>query len=110
MTPEFPFDKARPRAEAHAQLVALAKCLNHPEMAGRNVLLIGRADPRGTDAYNQKLGMKRALRIKALLIADGLAESRITVKSAGDSGVQPEFSNGYDRRVDVVILGGTHAP
>ncbi len=113
VSPKFPFDKATTRAQDRAALAALASCLNHPEMADRSVLLVGRADARGAEAYNEDLAKRRAARIRELLIANGLAESRISVKSAGESGAvgdKPDYSHGYDRRVDVVIRGGVHAP
>jgi len=113
ISPKFPFDSARTRAQDRAQLRAFASCMNDPAMAGRKVLLIGRADPRGTTTYNEQLGMKRAERIKTLLIDNGVGADRIEIRSAGESGAQgesPDSSYGYDRRVDVVVEGGVHAP
>ena len=42
VSPKFPFDSAKARAQDRAQLAALASCLNHPEMTDRTVRLIGR--------------------------------------------------------------------
>jgi outer membrane protein OmpA-like peptidoglycan-associated protein len=113
ISPKFPFDSARTRAQDRVQLRALATCLNHPEMADRTLLLVGRTDAEGGDAYNKDLGMKRAERIKELLVESGVAPARISVKSAGEMGAvgdKPEYSHGFDRRVDVTIIGGSHAP
>lgn len=113
VSPKFPFDSARAQAQDQAQIVALASCLNNPVMADRSVLLVGRADARGSDAHNLELGQKRAAFIKDLLVKNGLAESRIRVTTAGESaavGGGPDFSHGYDRRVDVVVVGGEHRP
>ena len=41
------------------QLGALAACLNLPEMQDRKLRLVGRADPRGTDAYNAQTSLLR---------------------------------------------------
>jgi outer membrane protein OmpA-like peptidoglycan-associated protein len=109
----FPFDSAKTRAQDRLQLRALATCLNHPEMVNRTLLLVGRTDAHGGTAYNQDLGMKRAERVKALLIESGVSASRISVKSEGELaavGDKPEFSHGFDRRVDIAIVGGSHAP
>jgi peptidoglycan-associated lipoprotein len=87
--------------------------MNDPAMAERTILLVGRSDDRGAVGYNRELGMKRAERIKQLLIGNGLSAARIQVKSAGESGAQGEnagTSFGYDRRVDVIVNGGVHVP
>ncbi|MEO7037707.1 MAG: OmpA family protein [Polyangiaceae bacterium] len=113
VSPKFPFDSAHTRAQDRAQLRAFAACMNDPTMTNRTILLVGRADDRGPTGYNRELGMKRAQRIEQLLIDNGLSASRIQVKSAGESGAEgqsPASSYGYDRRVDVIVTGGAHAP
>jgi len=113
VSPKFPFDSAYTRAQDRVQLRAFAACMNSPQFAQRKVLLVGRADPRGGSSYNQELGADRAERIKQLLVADGLAAERIAIASKGESGAkgdQPDFSYGYDRRVDVIVQGGVHTP
>lgn len=113
LSPKFPFDSARARAQDQVQLQAFAACMNHPELASRTVLLVGRADPRGPAEYNEALGTKRAQRVKQLLIADGLNPDRIKIASEGELGAMgddPQYSYGYDRRVDVIVQGGVHTP
>lgn len=114
VSPKFPFDSSLSYVEDKDQLAAFVRCMNHPSMAGRKVLLIGRADPRGTDDYNLKLGERRADAIRSFLVEQGLAPDRIiAVESLGKRGAQgykPEYSFGYDRRVDVVVEGGAHSP
>jgi outer membrane protein OmpA-like peptidoglycan-associated protein len=112
--PKFPFDSAQTRAQDHAQMKALASCLNHSSMLDRKVQLVGRADATGTDAYNRDLGRRRAESIRKLLIESGLSPNRIVaVRSRGEQGAvgnQPAYAPGYDRRVDVVVTGGVHSP
>jgi outer membrane protein OmpA-like peptidoglycan-associated protein len=113
VSPKFPFDSAKTRAQDRARLEALASCLNHESMLDRRVMLVGRTDASGTTSYNEELGKKRANRIKELLVQYGLAANRIEMKSAGEKdtkGDLPEYSQGYDRRVDVIVTGGAHAP
>jgi OmpA-OmpF porin, OOP family len=113
VSPKFPFDSASTYAQDREQLIALAACLNSPGMRERSIQLIGRADPRGTEAYNEKLGLKRATTIKQLLVDNGIAESRIELTTEGAKaalGDTPDTSAGYDRRVDVLVKGGTHTP
>jgi peptidoglycan-associated lipoprotein len=111
VSPKFPFDSATADVEDQDQLAALVRCLNHETMQSRSVLLVGRADPRGTDAYNMELGTKRVEHIRDFLVREGLDPSRITTDSGGKRdarGSLPDYSFGYDRRVDVVVLGAHH--
>lgn len=113
LSPKFPFDSASTYAQDREQVVALASCLNAPGMRERRVVLVGRADLRGTEAYNSDLGMKRAETIRRILVESGIAESRIETWTAGEHGAvgdRPEYDHGYDRRVDVLVEGGTHSP
>ncbi len=112
VSPKFPFDSAIVEVQERPELDAIAGCLNHPSMATRAIVLIGRADPRGQPGYNEALGMQRAMRIKEILVQSGVSGSRIQVRSRGAEdavGDTPDYSYGYDRRVDVVVLG-VHAP
>lgn len=116
LAPKFPFDSSNTFAQDRMQVAALAKCLDLPEMRDRKLILVGRADPRGTDAYNARLGMKRAEAIKQILVENGIAPERITIESEGEKaavggeGADSAYSYGYDRRVDVIVRGGTHSP
>lgn len=113
ISPKFPFDSASTYAPDRAHLAAFASCLNAPTMRDRKLLLVGRADAQGPGPYDRELGMKRANAIKQLLIENGLAESRVEVASEGDKGAvgdRPEHAPGYDRRVDIVVIGGAHTP
>jgi peptidoglycan-associated lipoprotein len=125
VSPKFPFDQANTYVDDKAELVALASCLNKPGLESRHVLLVGRADPRGSDAYNLKLGEERAQSIKEFLVSSGLSVDRIDIASEGKRGAKgeapvvvegqidpsmPRFTYGYDRRVDVVVTGGAHHP
>jgi len=113
VSPKFPFDSAVTYAQDREQLGAFAECLNDPGMKGRTLLLVGRADPQGNEAYNEELGMKRARAIRQLLLENGITQDRIELASEGAKGAvgdKPEYSLGYDRRVDVVVKGGVHAP
>lgn len=113
VSPKFPFASAVTYAQDHEQLTALSACLSSPGMEERTITLVGRADPKGSDAFNEQLGMKRALAIKQHLVENGIAGSRIKVISEGETGAigdTPDHSAGHDRRVDVIVSGGTHLP
>jgi outer membrane protein OmpA-like peptidoglycan-associated protein len=105
--PHFFFDEARLRPQDAVQLEQLAQCLNREPLRDVNVVLVGRADPRGADDYNQALGSARAERVKGWLVEHGVDASRISTRSQGEAdaiGDTPDAAYGYDRRVDVVQL------
>lgn len=113
VSPKFPFDSASTYTQNRDQLLSLASCLNHPGLESRHVRLVGRADPRGTSAYNLALGEQRAQSIKDFLVSAGLAADRIDIVSEGErdaKGMLPQYSYGYDRRVDIIVTGGAHHP
>lgn len=108
----FEFDSAEPLPEDQLVLKSLAACLDRPKYLGVQLSLVGRADTRGTDAYNLALALRRAVRVKVLLVKAGMAEDRIQTASRGDRdavGDDMKYTYGYDRRVDA-ILAVVHAP
>ena len=73
------------------------------------IIATGHTDSIGTDAYNQKLGNRRAEAVKAYLISQGVAANRIYTDSKGES--QPVADNrtregrAKNRRVEVEVIG-----
>jgi peptidoglycan-associated lipoprotein len=110
--PHFQFDEHELRPQDVEALNALADCLNADAFQSRTVDLIGRADRTGGDDYNERLGLNRAERVRGLLLAQGVDASRIRVMTYGERGAQADglHTDGWDRRVDVVVRGGVHRP
>jgi OmpA-OmpF porin, OOP family len=109
----FEFDSAEPVPQDKVVLNGLAECLNQPKFNDVMLSLVGRADGRGSEAYNNALGLRRAGRVKALLVNAGMSADRIKTSSRGDRGAIGDdlaVSFGYDRRVDAVEVGVVHAP
>jgi OOP family OmpA-OmpF porin len=109
----FEFDSAEPVPQDKIVLKAFAECLNQPKFTDITLALVGRADGRGTVAYNNALGLRRANSVKTLLVESGMAADRIQTSSRGDRGAignDMAVSFGYDRRVDAVEVGVVHAP
>lgn len=114
----FAFDSAKLTPEDQATLRNVAECLNQPELSGSQLSIVGRADARGNTGYNADLGLRRADSVKKLLIGAGVAEGRIGIATGGASGAvgmeKPDelftYSHGYDRRVDVVLVGVSRTP
>jgi outer membrane protein OmpA-like peptidoglycan-associated protein len=108
----FEFDSSEPLPQDQIMMKSLAACLDQLELRDAPVLLVGSADRRGSAAYNAALGLRRADRMKELLVGDGVAADRIRTRStgAGDAiGDDGMVSFGYDRRVDTVVAV-VHAP
>jgi outer membrane protein OmpA-like peptidoglycan-associated protein len=114
----FAFDSSKLTAEDQAALRDVAACLARPELKGSQLSIVGRADARGNTGYNAALGLRRAESVKKLLIGAGVAENRIGIASLGatdtvgtdDDNDLYSYSHGYDRRVDVVLVGVPRTP
>lgn len=101
----FAFNSAAVRAEDRAILKKLADCFSTGALKGREMRLVGHADPRGEAEYNMVLGGRRADNVKAAVAREGLAESQIATSSRGemDATGTDEASWARDRRVDVLL-------
>lgn len=51
----------------------------------RKITIEGYCDERGSRAYNNKLGKKRALSVKEFLVKNGIKSSKVRVKTYGES-------------------------
>lgn len=77
----FDFDKADLRGDALPVLENAVKVLNrHPE---HNILITGNTDVRGPEAYNLRLGRRRAEAVRKFMLERGISEERIRIISRG---------------------------
>jgi OmpA-OmpF porin, OOP family len=112
----FGFDSDKLSPKDKEDLRSVAACLDKPDLEHMKLSIVGRADSRGDNNYNADLGLRRATSVKKLLIDAGIAESRISIASRGAKGAVGKdtpteaYSYGYDRRVDVVVVGVVQAP
>jgi outer membrane protein OmpA-like peptidoglycan-associated protein len=110
---QFELDSSEPQLDEKLALKHLSECLAEPSRKDLGLLLVGRTDRHGSSEYNQKLGLRRASRVKQILVDAGLTAGRIAIDSRGEDAAggvgEPDLS-GYDRRVDVMIFGWVHAP
>ncbi|WP_237060488.1 OmpA family protein [Microbulbifer sediminum] len=86
-----------------AQVSSLADFLRrHPEL---HVRLEGRADPRGTDGYNNVLSDQRALSVQRALEEEGIDSARISRRAMGATHSQAPRGDidayAMERRVDI---------
>jgi len=77
----FDYDKAALREDATAILDDAVKTLNKNPQA--DILITGNCDSRGTEAYNEKLGRKRADSVKKYMLDNRIPEERIRIVSRG---------------------------
>jgi len=103
--PTFDYDKDELTAEDRAVLDQLATCLTSGAAKGKQVALIGRADPRGTEEYNLGLGSRRAHSVSQYLGRLGVGEPQMAVTTRGALDATGTDESGWreDRRVDVQL-------
>ncbi len=103
----FDFDKSLVKPEGKA---ALDDLLN--KLAGMNtevMVTVGHTDSVGSDAYNQRLSLRRAEAVKAYIVSKGVDASRVYTEGKGES--QPIADNATaegrtkNRRVTVEVVG-----
>ena len=103
--PTFDYDKDELTEPDRQVLAQLATCLTTGALKGKAVLMIGRADPRGTEEYNLGLGSRRAHSVSQYLVRLGVAQAQleITTRGAIDATGTDEAGWKQDRRVDVQL-------
>jgi peptidoglycan-associated lipoprotein len=101
----FAFDSSRLTTFDAAPLQAVARCFENGPLAGRQMRLVGHADPRGTAEYNMTLGQSRADAVASYLSGEGLRHDLVTTTSRGamDATGTEETGWAHDRRVDVML-------
>ncbi len=103
----FDFDKAVLKPEGKAKLTDLSA-----KLKGMNlevIIAVGHTDSVGTDAYNQKLSLRRAEAVKAFLTSTGIDANRVYTEGKGEK--QPVADNktsegrAKNRRVEIEVVG-----
>jgi OOP family OmpA-OmpF porin len=103
----FDFDKAVLKPEGKAKLDDLVS-----KMKGINlevIIAVGHTDSVGSDAYNQKLSVKRSEAVKGYLVSKGIEKNRVYTEGKGEK--QPVADNkttegrAKNRRVEIEVVG-----
>ncbi len=104
----FKFDTATVRPEAKETLDEIATCALNGPAKGKGLRVVGRTDPRGSEAYNKDLGAERAEAVAKYLREQGVPDPRIETVSKGEAAADPADPSGwpYDRRVTVRLDPG----
>lgn len=105
----FDFDKSVLKPEGRQVLDGMIGMINHDYNEDYVIIAVGHTDWVGTDAYNMKLGMRRAQAVKAYLVSKGIEAKRVYVESKGEK--QPIADNktaqgrAKNRRVEIDVVG-----
>jgi OOP family OmpA-OmpF porin len=103
----FDFDKSALKPAAITSLNSLAGKVK--SLTLEVIVAVGHTDSVGTDAYNQKLSIRRAEAVKKHLVSQGIEAKRIYVEGKGES--QPVADNktadgrAKNRRVQIEAIG-----
>src|SRR5688572_28616695 len=78
----FDFDRAVIKPEGKSKLDDLSSKVRGIELDV--VIAIGHTDPIGSDAYNQRLSVRRAEAVKAFLVSKGIEPNRVYTQGKGE--------------------------
>lgn len=102
----FDTDKATIKPTAAKNLDQIVASIGQ-RFAGKQVMVMGFADSRGTANYNLELGQERASAVKSYLVEKGLPADRVNTESFGER--KPEATNATpagrqeNRRVEIAV-------
>jgi OOP family OmpA-OmpF porin len=103
----FDFDKSVLKPEGKAKLDDLSSKIK--DMNLEVAIAVGHTDSVGTDAYNQKLSIRRAEAVKAYMVSKGIEVNRVYTEGKGEK--QPIADNktaagrAQNRRVEIEVVG-----
>lgn len=103
----FDFDKSVLKPDGKAKLDDLASKLNNLNL--EVIIAVGHTDAVGSDAYNQKLSIRRAEAVKGYLVGKGIDAKRVYTEGKGEK--QPVATNktaagrAQNRRVEIEVVG-----
>ena len=103
----FDFDKSVLKPEGKAKLDDLVGKIKDINL--EVIIAVGHTDSVGSDAYNQKLSVRRAEAVKAYLVSKGIEKNRVYTEGKGEK--QPVADNktkegrAKNRRVEIEVVG-----
>ena len=103
----FDFDKSVLKPEGKAKLDDLTSKVKDINL--EVIIAVGHTDSVGSDAYNQKLSVRRSEAIKAYLVSKGIEKNRVYTEGKGEK--QPVADNkttegrAKNRRVEIEVVG-----
>ena len=103
----FDFDKSVLKPEGKAKLDDLVGKVKDINL--EVIIAVGHTDAVGSDAYNQKLSVRRSEAVKAYLVSKGIEKNRVYTEGKGEK--QPVADNktsegrSKNRRVEIEVVG-----
>ncbi|MCY1166304.1 MULTISPECIES: outer membrane protein OmpA [Polaromonas] len=103
----FDFDKSVLKPEGKAKLDDLVGKIKDINL--EVIIAVGHTDSVGSDAYNQKLSVRRSEAVKAYLVSKGIEKNRVYTEGKGKK--QPVADNktaegrAKNRRVEIEVVG-----
>ena len=103
----FDFDKSVLKPEGKAKLDDLVGKVKDINL--EVIIAVGHTDSIGSDAYNQRLSVRRAEAVKAYLVSKGIEKNRVYTEGKGEK--QPVADNrtaegrAKNRRVEIEVVG-----
>ena len=103
----FDFDKSVLKPEGKAKLDDLVSKMGSINL--EVVIAVGHTDSIGTDAYNQRLSVRRSEAVKSYLVSKGVERNRVYTEGKGEK--QPVADNrtaegrAKNRRVEIEVVG-----
>ncbi len=103
----FDFDKSVLKPEGRAKLDDLISKIKDINL--EVVIAVGHTDSIGTDAYNQRLSLRRSTAVKNYLVSKGVEKNRVYTEGKGEK--QPVADNrtaagrAKNRRVEIEVVG-----
>lgn len=103
----FDFDKAVVKAEGKAKLDDLVGKVKGISL--EVIIAVGHTDAVGTEAYNQKLSVRRSEAIKGYLVSKGIEKNRIYTEGKGEKSPvadnKTKEGQAKNRRVEIEVVG-----
>lgn len=103
----FDFDKAVLKADGKAKIDDLVSKLQGVNL--EVIIAVGHTDSVGSDAYNQKLSIRRAEAVKAYLVSKGIETNRVYTEGKGEkqpvAGNKTSADRAKNRRVEIEVVG-----
>jgi outer membrane protein OmpA-like peptidoglycan-associated protein len=101
----FDWDRADLSARARQIVAEAAQASTHVQTT--RIEVNGYTDLSGTEAYNQRLSVRRARSVEAELVRDGVAAGEISIHGYGESNPLVPTAKGVrepqNRRVEVIL-------
>jgi outer membrane protein OmpA-like peptidoglycan-associated protein len=103
----FEYGSDRLTTEAIAQLTLVGRALSRDELKGKDFLVAGHTDARGSDGFNLELSRRRAAAVREFLMSNfAIGSAQLVAEGFGEQDLKDPANpdSGDNRRVEIVNL------